>query len=195
MKRHLKTLSWKNGNLYDRVISWEEKVKVIQCKVDADPNNVGLKEEEAEIMKEYNDDVKDEESFLCQQAKIDWLKEGDKNNKFFHAVLRGKNHRSRINMVNNEDGIMFEGNSMPEQFVIHFQKFLGFTILVKKIEYGDLNLKFRVSVEEAKFMVRKVNNEEIKAAIFDIDDNKAPGPDGYTSKFFKKSWNVVKKDV
>ncbi|GKD11779.1 RNA-directed DNA polymerase, eukaryota, reverse transcriptase zinc-binding domain protein [Tanacetum coccineum] len=61
MKRHLKTLSWKNGNLYDRVISWEEKVKVIQCKVDADPNNVGLKEEEAEIMKEYNDDVKDEE--------------------------------------------------------------------------------------------------------------------------------------
>nr|GFD47356.1 RNA-directed DNA polymerase, eukaryota, reverse transcriptase zinc-binding domain protein [Tanacetum cinerariifolium] len=30
---------------------------------------------------------------------------------------------------------------------------------------------------------------------FDIDGNKAPGPDGFSSQFFKDSWNVVGDDV
>jgi hypothetical protein len=27
-----------------------------------------------------------------------------------------------------------------------------------------------------------------------MDDDKAPGPDGYTSAFFKKAWNIVGDD-
>ncbi|GKA52638.1 copia protein, partial [Tanacetum coccineum] len=37
--------------------------------------------------------------------------------------------------------------------------------------------------------------DEIKAAMFDIGDDKALGPDGYTSAFFKKGWSVVGHDV
>ncbi|KAL0284374.1 UNVERIFIED_CONTAM: hypothetical protein Sradi_7199200, partial [Sesamum radiatum] len=32
-------------------------------------------------------------------------------------------------------------------------------------------------------------------AIFDIDETKAPGPDGYSSAFFKAAWQVVGGDV
>ncbi|GJX27994.1 RNA-directed DNA polymerase, eukaryota, reverse transcriptase zinc-binding domain protein, partial [Tanacetum coccineum] len=39
-----------------------------------------------------------------------------------------------------------------------------------------------------------VTNDEIKKALFDIDDNKAPGPDSFTSKFFKKAWEIIKDD-
>ncbi|GKF68961.1 putative RNA-directed DNA polymerase, eukaryota, reverse transcriptase zinc-binding domain protein, partial [Tanacetum coccineum] len=44
-------------------------------------------------------------------------------------------------------------------------------------------------------MVRPVTNEEIKKAMFDIGDDKAPGPNGYTSVFFKKGWDIVGSDV
>lgn len=33
--------------------------------------------------------------------------------------------------------------------------------------------------------------DEIKSAIFSIGKDKAPGPDGYSSGFFKKAWNYV----
>lgn len=37
--------------------------------------------------------------------------------------------------------------------------------------------------------------DDVKQAIFDIDDIKAPGPDGYSSCFYKKSWSTIGKDV
>nr|GEX49696.1 RNA-directed DNA polymerase, eukaryota, reverse transcriptase zinc-binding domain protein [Tanacetum cinerariifolium] len=44
-------------------------------------------------------------------------------------------------------------------------------------------------------MAREVTNTEIEKAMFNIGDNKAPGPDGYTSTFFEKAWKVVEADV
>nr|GEV87288.1 hypothetical protein [Tanacetum cinerariifolium] len=45
----------------------------------------------------------------------------------------------------------------------------------------------KLTEEEAVEMSKEVTNEEIKAALFDIDLGKAAGPDGYSSCFFKKS--------
>ncbi|GKC61824.1 hypothetical protein Tco_1089422 [Tanacetum coccineum] len=39
----------------------------------------------------------------------------------------------------------------------------------------------KLPVSEALNLVRNVSNEEIKLAMFDIDGNKAPGPDGFSS--------------
>nr|GEY87044.1 putative RNA-directed DNA polymerase, eukaryota, reverse transcriptase zinc-binding domain protein [Tanacetum cinerariifolium] len=44
-------------------------------------------------------------------------------------------------------------------------------------------------------MVRHVTDMEIKAAMFDIGDDRAPGPDGYTSALFKNGRDIVGKDI
>ena len=41
--------------------------------------------------------------------------------------------------------------------------------------------------DEAEEMVKEVTDDEIKNAMFNIGDNKAPGLDGYTSFYYKKS--------
>lgn len=43
--------------------------------------------------------------------------------------------------------------------------------------------------------MRPFSMEEVKRAMFGIDENKAPGPDGFGSKFFKHSWNLVGHEV
>ncbi|GKA59161.1 RNA-directed DNA polymerase, eukaryota, reverse transcriptase zinc-binding domain protein [Tanacetum coccineum] len=60
----------------------------------------------------------------------------------------------------------------------------------------DLKLNSEtVSKEDVEFMIRSVSDEEVKDALFDNCDNKAPRPDGYTAKFYKKAWPTVGSDV
>ena len=36
-----------------------------------------------------------------------------------------------------------------------------------------------------------ITHEEIKKAMFSINDSKAPSPDGFSSLFFKEAWSIV----
>ncbi|GJR86259.1 RNA-directed DNA polymerase, eukaryota, reverse transcriptase zinc-binding domain protein [Tanacetum coccineum] len=141
MNIHMKKLAWKKGNLFCRTEEWKDKLKEIQTKVDADPHNADLINEEAMILKEYCEVVSDEEKFLFQQAKIDWLKDGDRNTKFFHAYLKSRRNRNKIAMIKNEKGESFIDDKVPEQFVLQFKEFLdrhGYFKRGRGLRQGDL---------------------------------------------------------
>lgn len=44
-------------------------------------------------------------------------------------------------------------------------------------------------------MCDEFTNEDIKAPLWDINDNKAPRQDGYSSLFYKKAWSCVGNDI
>ncbi|KAK1407946.1 hypothetical protein QVD17_39574 [Tagetes erecta] len=67
----------------------------------------------------------DEERYLKQKSKIDWLAEGDNNTAFFHNSLKVKNHRSRIDVILDGGGTIHEGENVQKAFVNHYEKFLG----------------------------------------------------------------------
>ncbi|KAK4384138.1 hypothetical protein Sango_3088000 [Sesamum angolense] len=49
--------------------------------------------------------------------------------------------------------------------------------------------------EESQALVQSVTREEIKDAFFDIAEDKAPGPDGYSSGFSKAAWPVIGEEM
>nr|GEZ62090.1 hypothetical protein [Tanacetum cinerariifolium] len=53
----------------------------------------------------------------------------------------------------------------------------------------------RLSREEADYMVRPVSKDEIKGVVFSMNDDKARGPDGFSSKFFKSAWSIIGNEV
>jgi hypothetical protein len=41
----------------------------------------------------------------------------------------------------------------------------------------------------------KVTKDEFKKALFDMDPDKAPGPDGFSARFLQACWQIVEKDL
>jgi hypothetical protein len=44
-------------------------------------------------------------------------------------------------------------------------------------------------------LCKPVTQEEVCGVIFNMGNNKAPDPDGYSVLFFKKAWSIVDDDV
>ncbi|GJR79370.1 hypothetical protein Tco_0150155 [Tanacetum coccineum] len=63
------------------------------------------------------------------------------------------------------------------------------------IEVTGSNVADKVSADSFSNMVRPVTDEEIKAAMFSIGDERSPGPDGFSSAFFKKRMGYCGLDV
>ncbi|GJZ95658.1 retrovirus-related pol polyprotein from transposon TNT 1-94 [Tanacetum coccineum] len=105
------------------------------------------------------------------------------------------NQRQRIEAIEDVDGKLYSGNEVADQFVKYFQDVLGMKVVVDLIIDPSNLFVNNLFVLEADIMIRPISNEEIKAALFSIDDDKAPGPDGFSSKLFKASWSIVGSEV
>ncbi|XP_071687205.1 uncharacterized protein [Rutidosis leptorrhynchoides] len=191
LKKDLNFLNWQNGNIFSKVKDLKQKLKVAQAEVDDNPFDKTVKAEAVKLLNEYRDACKDEMKILKQKVRVKWLEDGDKNSKYFHSILKSRKSKSRVESICNDHGQRFFGGEVADQIVEHFKKNLGSSSNTQPVEdLGDIFTKV-LSAEEANSMVVEVTNAEIKEALFDIDSNKASGPDGYTARFFKKAWPVV----
>ncbi|GJW96778.1 RNA-directed DNA polymerase, eukaryota, reverse transcriptase zinc-binding domain protein [Tanacetum coccineum] len=151
------------------------QLQKVQTDIDKDPHTHILRNTKANLVKEFYEVKEDEEKFLFQQAKIKWLSNGDKNNSYFHKVLKGRNNRSKILSLKDKNGFNYKNDQIPHLFLKHFENFLRKAQLVQDIEDCSTLFQRRVSEEVALNMIVDVSDIEIKNAIFDIEDTKAPG--------------------
>ncbi|XP_071699442.1 uncharacterized protein [Rutidosis leptorrhynchoides] len=187
LKKDLNKLNWQHGNIFTNVEVLKRKLKDCQAKVDTFPHDTEIKAAAVQVLNDYTQACKDELKILKQKVRLKWLEDGDKNTKFFHGILKARKSKSRIESICNEHGQRFFGDKVADQFVSHFQNFFGKASNVQPHDdIGDIFTN-TLSVEDANEMVTDVTNDEIKEAIFDIDSNKASGPDGFTAGFFQKS--------
>nr|GFA81220.1 hypothetical protein [Tanacetum cinerariifolium] len=104
-------------------------------------------------------------------------------------------HKGRIVSVCNEKGERFENDQVAKKFVKHFQEFLGKKDVVTKMPKDGIVFPNKLSFKETVMMCKDVSEVEVKNGMFDIEDSKAPGPDGYTARFYKSAWSVIGKDI
>ncbi|XP_035832931.1 uncharacterized protein LOC118481782 [Helianthus annuus] len=194
LKNPLRSTLFKQGNLHKKVEALHVKLDEIQLRIDRDPSNVELRASETLINREFQEASLDEERFLKQKSKVDWLRAGDSNSAFFHSSLKIRNHCSRIDVIKDSDGNLYEGDTVFQAFVHHYEKFFGAQGDISLNPAPDLFSKV-LSPQTASHMIRQVTAEEVKKAMFSIAIDKAPGPDGYTTAFFKSAWPIVGNDV
>ncbi|GJS96768.1 putative RNA-directed DNA polymerase [Tanacetum coccineum] len=194
LKKPLRKLMYEQGNLHDKVKVLRAELDEAQKALDLDPNNLELREDAAAYLLAFNDALLTEERFLSQKAKVEWLKLGDANSAYFYKVVKGQASRNRIDCVTTSEGVCLDGDQVPLIFIDHYTSFLGQPGITTDLDTNGL-FSNKLSDEEALHMIRDISNQEVRDAMFSIGDNKAPGPDGYSSAFFKESWEIVGTDI
>jgi len=52
-----------------------------------------------------------------------------------------------------------------------------------------------INREDNDLLINHFSDEEIKAAVWDCENSKSPGPNGFNFNFFKQFWDIIKTDL
>jgi len=131
-------------------------------------------------------------TIVRQKSRCRFLSEGDANTRFFHLQAC---HRRRKNYLHSfqHEGALFSTDEAKSGAVFdyfngvfgnHFQR--SHSIDLERLDLPRLDL----STLAAEF-----SDGEIMHAVLETPVDRAPGPDGFTGRFYRAAWTVIKADV
>lgn len=131
---------------------------------------------------------KEEEQFWHQRSRIQWLENGDRNTRFFHAITRQRRMVNSFSVIEDDNGR--EVHEEPQIAAViegYFEKIFTST---NNTNFSALTtiLSSKVSVEMNDFLTSIPSDSEIHQAVLSINGGKAPGPDGFSAKFYQSYW-------
>ena len=130
---------------------------------------------------------------MRQHCKNTEIKEGDMNTRYFHAKANGRRRKNHIISLDQEEG-KIEGEQELKKYITDYYKNLFCKPDIANVRL-DIDNANRISQEEADELVKPFSMEEIKKAVFQMEHNKSPGPDGFTAEFDQHFWELVKIDL
>ena len=190
VKRKLRELNCKEfWCISERVKQAKDKLDFVQNRLLRSPLDERLIIEEKDLCREYRRISWMEESLLKQKSRINWLKEGDQNSRYFFKCLKSRQNRNSISAILDDNGNMvYEKSLIKDKLVGHFKDILSNVNGDVDMDQMPQWFNYKISDVAAQDMVREVSEDEIKSTIFAMNDNKAPGPDGFGAKFYKTAW-------
>ena len=138
---------------------------------------------------------RDENTFWEQKNRDQWYKHGNKNTKFHHATTKQRRAQNRIISIKDKHGRLVEKEIEVENVAVQYFRDLFSTSLPTQLEPSLQFISEKVSNNDNRLLLEEPSEREIKNALFDINPDKAPGPDGMTSKFFQKFWREMRQDI
>lgn len=100
---------------------------------------------------------------LRQRAKVEWIKLGDSNSAYFHAILKSKHKQTNISMLKDANGNRLITHEKIEEEVLNFyKKLIGEAYPMKqKIDIVVLREGKQVSSNQSRMLIAQVTEEEI----------------------------------
>eukprot|EP00253_Pinus_taeda_P012913 PITA_12913 len=150
------------------------------------------------LQEEWEDQRLQEEIFWRQKSRIQWIKEGERNTKFFHKSTMAHRAHNRITKIKDSQGIeLVSHKDMESSLVQHFFN-IAKEPMEDKSRFIDQFTQYipkLVTREDNHNLNKPVSEEEISEVIKEMQSGKALGPDGFNVDFFKTCWETVKQDI
>ncbi|XP_059428496.1 uncharacterized protein LOC132162251 [Corylus avellana] len=139
--------------------------------------------------------IKKEELRWRQRAKVDWIKHGDRNTKFFHAIANQRHQRNQVVHICDERGIICDTQESTEKAFWDFYSKLFTTEGTKGVKQCLRATQRRVTDDMNSSLLAEFTGEEVSRAVNLMAPLMALGLDGFTICFYQDNWTTVGVEV
>uniref|UniRef100_A0A2N9FSF1 Uncharacterized protein n=1 Tax=Fagus sylvatica TaxID=28930 RepID=A0A2N9FSF1_FAGSY len=178
------------GHVQARIVEFSRNIEKIQLE---DPTK-GNVMEEAKLQAGMNSWLSRNELTWRQKSRETWLKDGDRNSKFFHISTVVRRRRNSIDAIRGDDSEWIVKVLEIREFVVgKFQEmFTAEEIASNELE--DI-IAPSITVEENSLLCQVSTPIEIKNVLFGMQSMKSLDSNGLPPLFYKKYWKVVGHSV
>ncbi|XP_040245505.2 uncharacterized protein [Aegilops tauschii subsp. strangulata] len=129
------------------------------------------------VQDKLNELLYKEEMLWLQRSRINWLREGDRNTKFFHGKVVWRAKKNKITKLKDANGNWISSPAELESLATaYFQDLFTRDANLNPEEIVAL-FENKVSVEMNEMLCQEFTDREISDALFQIGPLKAPGTD------------------
>ena len=127
------------------------------------------------------------------RSRIGWLKEGDANTSLFHAHARHRKRKNFIAKITMVEGTILTKHEEKEQHIFDFYNSLlgSSTDREMTVNLAELDMP-NIPLHDLEV---PFSEEEVWKTVKALPPDKAPGPDGFTGRFYKVCWQIIKVDI
>jgi hypothetical protein len=133
-----------------------------------------------------------------QKSRVQWLKEGERNTKFFHRMIIQRRHTNNITHLTSDEGdVVHSHEDMEATLIRYFQNILTEPQVdrLDAINKITQHVPPLVTMEQNAVLLRPITIEEVDQALQETPKCKALGPEGFTSDFFHHYWEMIRTEV
>ena len=152
-------------------------------------------EEIKQVRKDINDLIDSEELYWCQRSKAHWLKEGDRNTKYFHARASERRKQNTIlGIWDKFDSWCGDQYSIAGAAISYFEEIYT-TSWPNQIKEVTNLIPVKVTEGMNLELTRSFTKEEVLSTLKQLHPNKSLGLDGMSALLFQKYWSIVGNNV
>jgi len=129
-----------------------------------------------------------EETLWKQKSRVQWLKEGEKNSKFFHrSTLDYRNVNKILNLKNDSGDTLHNHREISSLLTEHFKHIAQESDIDRAEAINTLTQSIPkvVTKDQNLALLKEISMEEVEEGVKSMPNDKAPGPDGFTINFYK----------
>ncbi|XP_071739580.1 uncharacterized protein [Rutidosis leptorrhynchoides] len=144
--------------------------------------------ERIELMKDLDGLKRVDDLDIIQKCRLKWDAEGDENSKYFHCLLKQRRNDQSIK------GITVNGEWIMDPTLIKsvFYDFYAdkFSAVTGGNRRPNISPERILSSTDRIDLEKEITEEDIRSAVWECGNDKAPGPDGFNFAFIKRYWHM-----
>jgi hypothetical protein len=140
--------------------------------------------------------LREEEIKWYERVKVQNLLQGDDNTRFFHLIASNKRRKQHIFRLEQEDGSIVGDNEIKRYITRYYKNLFGQPMESDiHLDESRINDIPQVTNTENEILTSPFTMDGIKEVVFQMEHNKALGPDGFPTEFYQVFWEIIKEDL